>query len=59
MKNYLEIESIEALEVLDSRGNPTVQVTVELIDGSVGVAMVPFQELLWFHQEHQQEALKR
>ena len=27
MKNYLEIESIEALEVLDSRGNPTVQVT--------------------------------
>ena len=41
MKNYLEIESIEALEVLDSRGNPTVQVTVELIDGSVGVAMVP------------------
>ena len=41
MKNYLEIESIEALEVLDSRGNPTVQVTVELIDGSYGVAMVP------------------
>ena len=41
MKNYLEIESIEALEVLDSRGNPTVQVTAELIDGSVGVAMVP------------------
>ena len=41
MKNYLEIESIEALEVLDSRGNPTVQVTAELIDGSIGVAMVP------------------
>ena len=41
MKNYLEIENIRALEVLDSRGNPTVQVTVELIDGSVGVAMVP------------------
>ena len=41
MKNYLEIESIEALEVLDSRGNPTVQVTVELFDGSCGVAMVP------------------
>ena len=41
MKNYLEIESVEALEVLDSRGNPTVQVTVELIDGSVGTAMVP------------------
>ncbi len=41
MKNYLEIESIEALEVLDSRGNPTVQVTVELFDGSCGIAMVP------------------
>ncbi len=41
MKNYLEIEEIKALEVLDSRGNPTVQVTVELFDGSVGVAMVP------------------
>ena len=40
MKNYLEIERIEALEVLDSRGNPTVQVTVELFDGSCGVAMV-------------------
>ena len=41
MKNYLEIEEIKALEVLDSRGNPTVQVTVELFDGSVGEAMVP------------------
>ena len=41
MKNYLEIESIEALEVLDSRGNPTVQVIAELYDGSCGVAMVP------------------
>ena len=41
MKNYLEIESIKALEVLDSRGNPTVQVTVETYDGSVGVALVP------------------
>ena len=39
MKNYLEIESIEALEVLDSRGNPTVQVTVELIDIFMLIAM--------------------
>ena len=28
MKDYLKIEHIEALEVLDSRGNPTVQVEV-------------------------------
>ena len=41
MKNYLEIESVKALEVLDSRGNPTVQVEVVTIDGSCGVAMVP------------------
>ena len=41
MKNYLEIESVKALEVLDSRGNPTVQVEVETFDGSYGVAMVP------------------
>jgi len=41
MKNYLEIEDIKALEVLDSRGNPTVQVEVVLEDGSEGVAMVP------------------
>ena len=41
MKNYLEIESIEALEVLDSRGNPTVQVEVVTEGGFSGVAMVP------------------
>ena len=41
MKDYLEIESVKALEVLDSRGNPTVQVEVVTIDGSVGTALVP------------------
>ena len=41
MKSYLEIESVKALEVLDSRGNPTVQVEVETFDGSHGVALVP------------------
>lgn len=41
MKNYLDIESVRALEVLDSRGNPTVQVEVTTYDGSCGVAMVP------------------
>jgi len=41
MKNYLEIDEVRALEVLDSRGNPTVQVEVVLEDGSSGVAMVP------------------
>ena len=35
------IEEVSALEVLDSRGNPTVEVTIRLSGGAVGVAMVP------------------
>src|SRR6266567_6392177 len=35
------IESIHAREILDSRGNPTVEVEVILDDGSVGRAAVP------------------
>lgn len=41
MKNYLEIDVIKALEILDSRGNPTIQVEVITEDGYRGVAMVP------------------
>ena len=41
MRDYLSIENIKALEVLDSRGNPTVQVEVILEDGSSGTALVP------------------
>ena len=37
----MNIKSLKALEVLDSRGNPTVQVTAVLDDGSKGVALVP------------------
>ena len=35
------IEGISALEVLDSRGNPTIEVEVTLADGSWGRAAVP------------------
>ncbi len=35
------IESIHAREILDSRGNPTLSVTVTLADGSRGTAAVP------------------
>ena len=35
------IETIDAREILDSRGNPTVEVDVLLADGSVGRAAVP------------------
>lgn len=41
MKDYLGIESIKALEVFDSRGNPTVQVEVVTSGGFSGVALVP------------------
>jgi enolase len=35
------IENIRAREILDSRGNPTVEVEVELYDGTIGRAAVP------------------
>ncbi len=35
------IESISALEVLDSRGNPTIEVEIILMDGAFGRAIVP------------------
>ena len=35
------IETIHAREILDSRGNPTVEATVVLEDGSYGTASVP------------------
>ena len=35
------IETIHAREILDSRGNPTVEATVDLEDGSYGTASVP------------------
>ena len=38
---YTFIESIQAQEILDSRGNPTVEVEVTLEDGSWGRAAVP------------------
>ena len=41
MRDYLAIEDVKALEVLDSRGNPTVQVEVVTEGGFSGVAMVP------------------
>jgi len=38
---YTNIEHIHAREILDSRGNPTVEVEVTLEDGSFGRAAVP------------------
>jgi len=39
--NQMEIALVEAIEILDSRGNPTIEVRVILEDGSVGTAAVP------------------
>lgn len=39
--SFIEIDTIEAREILDSRGNPTVEVDVILEDGSFGRAAVP------------------
>ena len=40
MKNVV-IKNIEGMQILDSRGNPTVQVKVSLSDDSIGIASVP------------------
>ncbi len=41
MKDYFEIADVMAREILDSRGNPTVEVEVTLEDGTMGRAAVP------------------
>ena len=39
--NYLEIEKVIGREILDSRGNPTVEAEVYLLDGTIGRGMAP------------------
>ena len=41
MKQYIEIESVFAREILDSRGNPTIEVEVIAEGGFIGRAAVP------------------
>lgn len=41
VNNYCEIIDVHAREILDSRGNPTLEVEVALTDGTVGRAAVP------------------
>ena len=36
-----KIKSVDAMEILDSRGNPTIQVSVTLESGATGVAKIP------------------
>ena len=39
--DYLQIEKIIGREILDSRGNPTVEAEVYLVDGTIGRGMAP------------------
>ena len=39
--NYLEIEKVTGREILDSRGNPTVEAEVTLVDGTVARGCAP------------------
>ena len=41
MKEYLQIEKVVGREILDSRGNPTVEAEVYLADGTVGRGTAP------------------
>ena len=52
--NYLEIESVIGREILDSRGNPTVEAEITLADGTVARGCAPsgastgeFEEMTW------------
>ena len=45
--NYLEIESVVGREILDSRGNPTVEAEITLADGTVAPAHPLVSLKLW------------
>lgn len=47
------IKKISALEILDSRGNPTVEATVILEDGCTGVASVPSGASVGIFEAHE------
>src|SRR5512136_1817246 len=47
------IEEIFAREILDSRGNPTVEVEVYLEDGAFGRAAVPSGASTGIHEAHE------
>ena len=41
MTNSFLVSSVKAREILDSRGNPTVEVELTLQSGAIGTALVP------------------
>jgi enolase len=49
----MPITGVSAREILDSRGNPTIEVDVELEDGTVGRAAVPSGASTGKHEAHE------
>ena len=48
-----KIKLIKAREIIDSRGNPTVEATVMLESGAVGIASVPSGASTGIHEAHE------
>jgi enolase len=48
-----EIVSVHGREIIDSRGNPTVEVEVELEGGALGRAAVPSGASTGAHEAHE------
>ncbi len=48
-----KIESVKAIEILDSRGNPTVEAQITLADGSCSTASVPSGASTGVHEAHE------
>jgi enolase len=53
IQNNISIEKISAFECLDSRGFPTISVSVLLSDGTCGKAMVPSGASTGEHEAHE------
>lgn len=45
MENFLAIEKVIGREIIDSRGNPTVEAEVYLLDGTVGRGVAPSRRI--------------
>ena len=53
MNTKPQIIKCSAREILDSRGNPTVEATVMLSDGTIGVASVPSGASTGIYEAHE------
>ncbi|MBL8819474.1 MAG: phosphopyruvate hydratase [Planctomyces sp.] len=49
----MAISAVHAREILDSRGNPTVEVDIQLEDGTIGRAAVPSGASTGAHEAHE------